>query len=456
MNDSVKIQQSVLQIVNILAIDIVTLIVALVFVFNISINVGFLSTILIPIFSLIIWKYIKPVKEANRDVMTKYAIVESNYVDHITGIDTIKSENREDLFGDINKSLFKHFQDSIVHLGRIDIKVGTIAEMITGIFLISILSSSAFLSINGEFTTGDMMSMFTILGTLIPSIIRIALINLSVQQALVSFDRLFEFMALAPEQKLESADTVQEFESLELKKINFRYNSRKQILFNINMQIQKGQMVALVGESGSGKTTIGLLIEEFYKLETGEILWNGHKSYKLSKNEIRSKIGFVPQDIKIFNGTVLDNIILGKNYSKDDVDKFCMETGLSSFIESLPNGLFTLVGEEGINLSGGQKQIIAITRALYKKPEILILDEATSAMDMETEAMIKSVLSNLKLTTLIIAHRLTTIRNADYIYVMKDGRIIEEGNHQQLMKITDSYYKRLNDFQAGMIYLNKK
>ncbi|RPD91224.1 ATP-binding cassette domain-containing protein [Aureibaculum marinum] len=207
--------------------------------------------------------------------------------------------------------------------------------------------------------------------------------------------------------------------------------------------MKKGDFVAVVGESGSGKSTLGQIIQQFYPFENGTIIVNSEYELKnISTEHWRNIVGVIPQEINIFSGNVLDNILLGSEDNPEDVIKFCQENGFEKFIAELPQGYATLLGEEGINLSGGQKQIIALARVLYKKPQFLILDEATSAMDRNTEKFTIQLLSQLKedIAVLFILHRLHTLKNtADRIYVLENGEITSSGNHKDLLETVNFY-----------------
>ena len=252
---------------------------------------------------------------------------------------------------------------------------------------------------------------------------------------------MFEFASIQIEDEGET--NITNFDLIEIKDLSFRFAGRSQLLKNINLQMRKGEFVAIVGESGSGKSTFGQILQKFYNFENGEITINSQHNFTDIKLENwRTLIGVIPQEIKIFNGNVLDNILLGTEDSVENVVKFCQDLGFEKFISEFPQGYGTILGEEGVNLSGGQKQIIALARALYKKPQFLLLDEATAAMDRNTENFTMNLLSNLKneIAVLFISHRLHTLKNnADRIYVLEDGVITNTGNHQQLLETSNFY-----------------
>ena len=239
--------------------------------------------------------------------------------------------------------------------------------------------------------------------------------------------------------------------------ITFHYDENKPLFENLNLIIKKNSLIGIVGQTGAGKTTIIKLLLRFYDAQKGEILIGNHAIKKIKLKNLRENIGYVSQDIFMFDGTIKENISYPE--INCDIQKLEQAAKLSQcheFIEKLPNKYETLIGERGQKLSAGQKQRVAIARALYKDPPILIFDEATSAIDNETEHLIQIALNEISKnrTTIVIAHRLSTVRNADNIIVIGDGNIVEEGNHNQLIK-NKNIYKKLWDIQTGEYKINK-
>jgi ABC-type multidrug transport system fused ATPase/permease subunit len=223
-------------------------------------------------------------------------------------------------------------------------------------------------------------------------------------------------------------------------------------LSNISITIPAGSRVAFVGESGAGKSTTAALIQRLYEPTAGRILFDGIRATELSLNTVRSNIGFVPQDIVLFGSSIEDNIRYGNVHATDEqVWEAARAAYASEFIEKIPEGMKTLVGERGVKLSGGQRQRIAIARALLKNPPILVLDEATSSLDAQSEHYIQQALERLMegRTTIIIAHRLSTIRRCDTIFVFEAGKVVEQGTHDELISHADSVYARLCRLQFG-------
>jgi ABC-type multidrug transport system fused ATPase/permease subunit len=232
--------------------------------------------------------------------------------------------------------------------------------------------------------------------------------------------------------------------NIEFKNVNFHYPTRMdvQVLKNISFDAKKGKHIALVGSSGSGKSTIIKLLSNMYPINDGEILVDGVNIKDLDVKALRKAIGIVPQEVFLFGGSIEENILYGNpKATKEELLMATKQANAFDFIEKFPDKMETLVGERGVQLSGGQKQRVAIARAILKNPKILILDEATSSLDSESEKVVQDALEKLmkNRTTFVIAHRLSTIRNADNIFVLKDGEIIEQGNHTELEKLNGFY-----------------
>lgn len=254
--------------------------------------------------------------------------------------------------------------------------------------------------------------------------------------------------------KTEKIDLkTEDIGNIQFKDVFFSYGSRTDVFTGFNIVIEKGKTTALVGESGSGKTTLASLIQNLYPLKTGKILIGDYDINYISNYSLRNLVSVVPQQIDLFSGNVIENIAIGEDFPDiQHVLDITKKLGILGFVEKLPNGFQTYLGENGALLSGGQKQRIAIARALYKNPEILILDEATSSLDTESEQVIQKTLQEFRnqgKTMIVIAHRLSTIANADTILVMKEGKIIENGNHYDLIS-KNSVYKLMWEKQGTM------
>lgn len=270
-----------------------------------------------------------------------------------------------------------------------------------------------------------------------------------------SAERIYEIMDTQPDiQSKEAAMPIQEMDGkIELENVSFGYDSGELSIDHVNLTVEAGQMIGLVGPSGSGKSTLVQLISRFYDVKGGAVKIDGHDIRDLNLKDLRSHISVVPQEPYLFHGTIRENIAYGRpDASFEDVLMAAKSANTHEFIMKMPDGYDTHVGERGTKLSGGQRQRIAIARAILDDPKILILDEATSAVDTESEVLIQNALENLMegRTTLAIAHRLSTVKNADKLVVLEAGKIVEEGTHNELMDVEDGLYRKLVEMQTQL------
>jgi len=279
--------------------------------------------------------------------------------------------------------------------------------------------------------------------------------NKTIQDALIASDRLFELMDLDQEHNENTVKiTPNKLGDIRFKDVSFRYGSRADVFKKFNITFPLGKVSAIVGESGSGKTTIISLLQKIYIIQSGSISIGDYDLKYADNNNLRSTVGVVPQNVDLFAGNVIENIAIGDiQPDMERIINICIQLGIMDFIESLPNGFNTYLGENGATLSGGQKQRIAIARAFYREPEILILDEATSSLDSASEQYVQTAVELLRQkgkTVIIIAHRLSTIHNADIIFVLEKGQLVEEGSHNILIN-NKSKYHRLWEQQFPML-----
>ncbi|SEJ32144.1 ABC transporter, permease/ATP-binding protein [Cyclobacterium xiamenense] len=318
--------------------------------------------------------------------------------------------------------------------------------------IVAVIWYGATLVSAGEMSIGDLVS-FVLYTTFIGgSIAGLGDIYGQVQKAIGSSERVLEILEEAAEVAIPVRKDTVLSGSISFEEVVFHYPTRPEyrVLDGFSMEIAPGEKVALAGHSGAGKSTVIQLLLKFYSVGTGDILLDGESIRDWDPQQLRKNIGIVPQEVLLFGGTIRENILYAKpDASEQELVQAARQANAWEFIESFPDGLDTLVGERGIKLSGGQRQRIAIARAILKDPAILILDEATSSLDAASEALVQEALDQLMQgrTTIIIAHRLATIRKVDRIYVLKDGKIIEEGNHEQLAAREGGHYANLVSLQ---------
>lgn len=311
------------------------------------------------------------------------------------------------------------------------------------------------LSIAGEMSVGQLIS-FVLYSTFVgASFGGIAELYAQIQKAIGATERVFELLDETPE-KINAEHNALPLEKIKgnvaFKNVAFSYPSRKEVevLKNVNFTAEFGQKIAIVGPSGAGKSTISSLLLRFYDVTSGEITVDGKNIYDYDLERLRGNMSIVPQDVILFGGTIRENIAYGKpNATEEEIIIAAKQANAFNFVEGFPEKFETIVGERGVKLSGGQRQRIAIARALLKNPSILILDEATSSLDSESEKLVQEALELLMegRTSIIIAHRLSTIRNADKILVLDKGQISEEGTHQELINLENGIYKNLSNLQ---------
>ena len=449
LNDTMRIQRVIAEIAGVYIIDALILVITIITLFFYSEIVAIISVICLPLFYMIVYRWNNRIISSQHDLMAGYALSDSNFIDSLRGINEIKSLNWQNDYSAKNKNIYSEFQDRIFRLGKIKVKLSLLTGLAGTLYLIIILVFSSIQVMSSKMTQGELMAIVSLSSTLLPSVLNLALISIPFNEAKVALNRMFEFSQIDPEEEDPKNDDELEIRKISLGKITFRFPGQKLLLENICLNIEKGKVVSLVGESGSGKSTLASIILRFYFPESGEIVVNDDRnSAEISLTKWRTKIGIIPQEIHIFNGTILQNLLTEITECKiKEMISTISELGLGSYIDSFPAGIFTLVGEEGINLSGGQKQLLAFIRVLLNKPDILIIDEGTSNMDRLTEGMIMSLISRLKskMGILLISHRINMIRNlSDYIYVMEDKVITNEGSHDELIK-SDNLYKRFWD-----------
>ena len=375
----------------------------------------------------------------------------ANLSNSITGILTVKSFNREKkeseritLSSNEVKSANYHairLSAAFIPIIRIAILFGFTATLLIG----------GFLALDGEIKVATYSVMLFITQRLLWPLTELGVIFDSYQKAMASFRRIINLKNTTPTIDNGNEKLTNFNKKIEISNLNFEYVKNFPVLNDISININKGQTTAIVGSTGSGKSTLIKLILRLYDSTAGEIKFDGKNIRDLELNSLRNKIGLVSQDIFLFEGTVFENIAYGNLDAKDEeVWEAAKLSESDKFINLLPNKENTIVGERGQKLSGGQRQRISIARAILKNPEILILDEATSAVDNETEAAIQRSINTLKegRTVIAIAHRLSTIRNAEIIYVLEEGKVVESGNHESLLEI-NGVYSKLWSVQTG-------
>lgn len=406
-----------------------------------------LIPVIIYIASILIFK--KIIDTANRETMQSQAELMAYMNQSINSIETIKSFNLEQETHYQIEKRFNKFIKHIFHIGFINNIKSSINKLIKLIFGIIILWYGTYEVLNGNINAGTLLAFNSLLVYFLNPIENIVRLQNSIQSAKVALDRLEEIISSSNKNTKEKdkIDNINLNTSIEYINVKFGYNNSNLIINSLNLKINSNDKIALVGETGSGKTTLAKLLLKFYDIQSGEIKIGNYNIKDISTNLLRNKIAYVSQEIYLFYGSILDNIRLNNyNIKCNDIIDICKKIGLDEFINNLPYRYETIIEEGGINLSGGQKQKIAIARALLRRPDILILDEITSNLDSISEELVNKTIDEFSKnkTVFIIAHRLSTIKTCNKIIVLNKGKIIEIGTHQELIKKKGYYFNLWN------------
>ena len=400
----------------------------------------------IPLMIVFASKYNRRMRKGFKEQKHHIGVLNADIEDSLLGVKVVKSFANEDVeiekFQKGNKKFLDIKSETYASMAGFN----TITKAFDGIMYIIVVLFGGLFLVEGKMSSGDIVAFILYVQTLLTTVRRIVEFTEQFQRGMTGIERFTEIM----DQDIEIFDDEDAVDlenvkgKIEIKDVSFKYNNNSEnVLNNISFTINPGQKVALVGPSGGGKTTLCNLIPRFYDVEDGEILVEGIDVRKIKLQSLRSNIGMVQQDVYLFSGTVRENILYGKpDATEQEIIDAAKAAGAYDFIMNLENGFDTYVGERGVMLSGGQKQRISIARVFLKNPPILILDEATSALDNKSEFIVQESLENLAKgrSSLTIAHRLTTVQNADLILVLTEDGIIERGTHQQLMEQKGYYY----------------
>jgi len=439
-NDASNITNAISSTVLSLILDTIMVLICSFVLYSISHFLFFVAMTILIIYAIVSICYIYPIKNINEKEMEKNAEVTAYLKESIDGIETVKAFCAENTVKNKTKSKFDMLVKYSMKSSMFLVSQSSISGFISSSGIIILLWIGAKLVLQNELTVGTLITFYSLLGYFLDPIQRLINLQPSIQTAVVAAERLNDILDIETESNNICNEEIDG--DIKIKNLDFRYGNRELVLENIDMEIKKGESIALIGESGSGKTTLAKLLLAFYKPEKGDIIIGKNSVFSVSSQTIRKNIAYVSQDMFLFSDSVRNNLTLGdEKISMEDIESVCNQSMASEFIEKMPLGYDTFIGENGNDISGGQKQRLAIARALLKKPKILILDEATSNLDTITEMSIKKIIDSLRgrITVIIIAHRLSTIKNCDRIYIMDNGKIIESGTHNELIKNSERY-----------------
>jgi ATP-binding cassette, subfamily C, bacteriocin exporter len=426
-NDSRRIQSFISVFFGTVIIDVLTILISLLFVFSYSTVVGGVLSSIALIYIVVIFKKMNSVNVAQREALISFASSESTLLDTLHGIADVKSSNRESVFTELNFKTYQVFQQKLYLLGRVNTTLSSVAEG-NGVLIICVtLALSTVYILSGGMQIGVMVALISLAATVIPATNRISTAYIQYQESTIAFNRMFELMLVKPEVQNSSVGIPLSSADLRFNSVSFGFPNSAPLFNNVTLHAPHGKLTAIVGESGSGKSTLLQLIQKFYQPSNGVITCNDTPIQDIETATWRTHLGVVPQEVKIFNGNLYFNIALSQDESvNNQVESFCYKFGLDKWFRRFPNGYATIVGESGVNLSGGEKQIVGFARALFRKPRVLLLDEATSAMDRESENIVFDLIAKIKsnLSIVLVTHRTSVAKRCDYLYHLTEKQLI--------------------------------
>lgn len=447
INDAVKIRAFINDAFISLVTNIFVFVVSFAIMFTYYWKLALIMAAIIPVYLAIYFTVNRLNKRIQRKMMERSAELESQLVESISAVGTIKRFGLEEFANLKTEVRFVHLLETIYKSGMNGLFSSLSTSTISQIFTIGILWIGTGFVVDRTLTPGELLSFYSIIGYFTGPVAALIGFNRTMQDALIASDRLFEIMDLEHEESGERIElNAESIGDIVFDKVSFRYGTRTQVFEHLDLTIPFGKVTAIVGESGSGKTTLMGILQNIYPIQGGNVSIGGYNLKQIKNESLRQHIAVVPQQVDLFAGNVVDNIAVG-DWAPDmkRIVDICNLLGMSKFVESLPNGYETYLGENGATLSGGQKQRIAIARALYREPEILILDEATSSLDSIAESLVQNAVNHLKeqgKTIIVIAHRLSTVVNADRLIVLDGGRVVEQGIPSQLRQ-QEGFFRRM-------------
>ena len=431
-------------------ISVLSIVISFAYLMSINVWLTLIVFACVPFLVVISYSLRKKMRKAFRDTRSAMAEINASLENSISGIRVTKAftnaDTEKNKFEEGNRKFKTARKDSYSAMGRFH----SGNTFVTDVFNVVVLIAGGLFLYNGQIQFGDYSAFIVSINMFIGPVMTLINFMEQFENGVTGFERFCDIMDAEPEKDAENAGPAGKLEGhIEFRDVSYAYDDDKRVLRHVDLDIPKGTKFALVGPSGGGKTTICHLIPHFYDVVSGQILLDGKEIHTLTLESLRQNIGIVQQDIYLFNDTMRENIRYGKpDATEEEIIDAAKRANIHDYIMSLPAGYDTNIGERGVRLSGGQKQRLSIARVFLKNPPILILDEATSALDNTTEILIQNALDELCVgrTTLVVAHRLSTIKNADEIAVVEDGRITEQGSHEKLME-QDGMYRHLYSLQ---------
>ena len=458
INDSRNMETLIAHALPDLASNVLIVILVAIMIFKINPILALCALIPVPLIVFVSSKFSKKVRPKFKRNQKVLAELNSIVQDNISGIKEIQAFGKEEYEENKMNKFCKYYSSVNINANFAAAIFHPSIEFLTSLGSVLVMGIGGTLAMNGKMSTADVVGFFMYLSLFYSPIAVLSRIVEDVQNAFAGGHRVLQILDIESEiQDSEASEEIDRAEGrIEFKDVTFYYNEKEPVLKNISFNVDAGKMVAFVGATGVGKSTIVSLMERFYDPISGEILLDGKPFKNIKLKSLRENFSIVLQDVFLFNGTIYENILYGnEKATREQVLEAARISRADDFVKNMPEGYDTVIGERGVRLSGGQKQRIAIARAILKDSPVLILDEATSAVDNETEALIQQAIDELSKnrTVVVIAHRLTTVMKADNIIMLENGEIAEQGTHEELLKNNGPYAKlcKVNTKTVSMI-----
>lgn len=454
IGDAVKIRN----FVNNVVIELCVNVLILVFTFAVMLIYSWKLTLILiasaPLYGILFYVFNHINKKFQRRIMETSADLQAQLVESLESVGTIKRFGIERFANIKTENRFIPMLSTIFVAAKDGLFIRNGIQMVSQTIVIAVLWIGSTQVVGQSITPGTLMMFYSLVGYVTSPISSLISSNQSIQEALIASDRLYQIMDLecedTNERKMEL--TTDMIGNISFENVSFRYGSRKSVFENFSLTIERGKTTGIVGESGSGKTTLISILQKIYPIQSGKIKIGDYSISDISNRSLRKRICVVPQQVELFAGTIAENIALGEHHPDiKTIFDIIKGLGLESFVDGLPHGLLTKVGEHGVSLSGGEKQRIAIARAIYRNPDIYLFDEATSSLDTISEKYVKDVTKKLAAdgkTIIVIAHRLSTVKDADNIVAIHHGNVAEIGTHTELLS-RNGIYSMLWNEQTG-------
>ena len=451
LNEVTSAQSTVIQVVIDTVVNSVLLIIYTGVLFLTDWHMTLVVVAVAPFYIGVSFYFNRRVRQLSRQVLESYAIMNGAMYEGLTGLKTVKALAAEHRFGRTIKKLIMRTNQASFQRTIFQSQANLVIGIVQAICVVLILSFGGYLVLTNQISAGLLAAFILILRQLSTPVATLNGVNQQIQAAAVAIDRLFEVLNYPEEANAEKGVKIPQVKGdITFEHVHFSYTPGIEVLHDISLNIQAGSTIALVGRSGAGKTTISNLLMRFYTPDSGRITVDGYDLRALNIESLRSQLGVILQDDSLFSGTIEENLTFGllRRVTSEEMEEAARHANILDFIQSQPDGFRTVLNERGLSLSGGQRQRIAIARMFLRQPGILIMDEPSSALDAESEALIQQALKRLNhgRTTFIIAHRLSTIRSADRIVVIDNGRVAEQGTHDELLALHGVYWHLYNGY----------